>query len=70
MNTVGCDLSPGGWAVSDVIRFVGQIRTGYDDEMTLSPLMPAEQLILAALRDTPMPAGIDEGPKPTRSSSC
>ncbi len=70
MNTVGCDLSPGGWAVSDVIRFVGQIRTGYDDEDDSVAPDAAEQLILAALRDTPMPAGIDEGPKPTRSSSC
>jgi len=54
---------PGEWSSADVIRFVGQVRAGYDDEDDSVDPGAAEQLLLAALRDTPMPAGIDEETK-------
>src|SRR5262249_11863019 len=54
---------PGGWSSADVIRFVGQVRAGYDDEDDSIDPGAAEHLLLAALRDTPTPGGIDEETK-------
>jgi len=54
---------PGDWSSADVIRLVGQVRAGYDDQDDSVDPGAAEHLLLAALRDTPMPAGIDEETK-------
>ena len=44
---------PSAWSTADVIRFVGQVRVQNGDDGDLSPTL-AEQLILSALRDTPL----------------
>jgi hypothetical protein len=47
-----------GWSTADVIRFVGEVRLGYDAEDGYIDPDAAEQLLLAALRDKSLPAGI------------
>ncbi len=47
------------WSVSDVIRFVGEVRTRFSGG-DLSPTT-AEEMILTALRNTPMRTGSDDG---------
>lgn len=44
---------PRGSSTADVIRFVSQVRVENGDDGDLSPTL-AEQLILSALRDTPL----------------
>ena len=51
-----------GWSTSDVIRFASRVRLQDGDRITLSPTL-AEQLILSALRDTPLSAQADETAK-------
>jgi hypothetical protein len=48
-----------GWSTSDVIRFVSRARLQDGNRTTLSPTL-AEQLILSALRDTPLSVQADE----------
>jgi hypothetical protein len=51
---------PGEWSSADVIKFVAQVRVWNSDNYGgLSPSL-AEQLILCALRGTPVPGGYDE----------
>jgi hypothetical protein len=51
---------PGEWSVADVIKFVAQVRVWNSDNYGgLSPSL-AEQLILCALRGTPVPGRYDE----------
>jgi hypothetical protein len=54
---------PGPWSAGDVIRFVGTIRARQDDEDHALDPGAAEHLLLAALRDTPVAAVIDEPTK-------
>lgn len=49
---------PSGWSVADVIKFVGQVRVRDGDRVPVSPTL-AEQMILSALRDTPLPGPAD-----------
>jgi hypothetical protein len=53
---------PDPWAFGDIIRFVGKIRAQQDGE-ELMDARAAEQLLLAALRNTPLPADISEATK-------
>jgi hypothetical protein len=50
----------GGWSTADVIRFVGEVRLEYDANDGCVDPDAAEQLVLAALRDKALPAGIGE----------
>jgi hypothetical protein len=49
----------GDWSTADVIRFVSQARIRDGNRTTVSPTL-AEQLILSALRDTPLSVPADE----------
>jgi hypothetical protein len=50
----------GGWSTADVTRFVGEVRLEYDPNDGCVDPDAAEQMLLAALRDKPLPAGIGE----------
>jgi hypothetical protein len=50
---------PDGWSAADVIKFVGQVRSGDGGHSALSPTL-AEQLILSARRNAPLRGQPDE----------
>jgi hypothetical protein len=47
-----------GWSLADIIRFVGQVRS-QKENYDLSPTI-AEEMLLAALRNTSLPERTDE----------
>lgn len=54
---------PGEWSVADAVKFIGQVRVRSSDTYgDLSPSL-AEQLMLAALRGTPVSSRFDETAK-------